>query len=250
MQRPRFYCETVGGDIVELSPEQSHHLAVVLRLPAAAAVELFDGRGKLAAGSVEKVDARKATVRIERVESFPATQKARIIIAPSVAKGDRFDWLIGKCTEIGVDHICPVIFERTVRQPKNPTAFERWHRIAVESAKQSRRLFLPRIDRPAALAHAVESLCAEYAPAKILLGSPQADAEPISAESFGDADVIALVGPEGGLTEEETELVKAAGAKAVRLSGTILRVETAAICFAAVLAAKRCAETPDDGFAD
>ena len=82
----------------------------------------------------------------------------RIIIAVSVPKGERFDWLIEKCTELGVERICPVIFERTVRQPGNPKALDRWMNLAISAGKQCKRLFLPQIDPPTNSQDCIEAI--------------------------------------------------------------------------------------------
>ena len=114
---------------MELSVAEAHHLAAVLRLQAGDKVELFDGSGTLAVATVTTAKTRKATVQVEQLQVVPKPKDQQIVIAPAVAKGDRFDWLIGKRTELGVDRICPVLFERTVKQPKNPEITQRWQNL-------------------------------------------------------------------------------------------------------------------------
>jgi 16S rRNA (uracil1498-N3)-methyltransferase len=114
----------------------------------------------------------------------------------------------------------------------------RFEAIAVESAKQCGRIFLPLIDKPLSFEKALENLRTDYPKAKIIFGSLQENAGSIINFNLGSA-VVAFIGPEGGLTEAEENLLLKIGAKPVRLTDTILRIETAAIAFAAILAAKR-----------
>jgi len=176
MSPPRFYCQVIEGKLVELSASESRHLSLVRRIPPGQQVELFDGKGTLAQAVVEKAESSRTILRIERIETFQPRREARITIAPSIAKGQRFDWLIAKCTELGVDRIFPIIFERTVKKAKNPATLVRWENIAIESAKQSRRLFLPQIDAPSPLPVAVENLKTAFPQARFLVGSISSDA--------------------------------------------------------------------------
>ncbi|MFA5423735.1 MAG: RsmE family RNA methyltransferase, partial [Phycisphaerae bacterium] len=148
MQIHRFYCDSITQPQTEILGPEARHAASVLRLSPGQTVELFDGRGALAQAEVEKISSKKLICRIEQLNSIAKPDHARITIAASVPKGDRFDWLIAKCTELGIDKIVPVIFERSVKNPKNPKAAERWRNITISAAKQSKRLFLPDIELP------------------------------------------------------------------------------------------------------
>ena len=202
-------------------------------------MELFDGKGTVAQAIIEKITKDSALLKMQNRNVFDTRNKRRIIIASSMAKGQRFEMIIAKCTELGIDRIVPVIFERTVKQAESAAAVRRFESIAVESAKQCGRNFLPLIDKPLSFEKALEKLQTEYPQAKIIFGSLTENAESIINFDFGSDDVVAFIGPEGGLTEAEENLLKKINAQAVRLTDTILRIETAAIAFAAILAAKR-----------
>ncbi len=239
MQIHRFYCDSIIQPQTVLTGTEAHHVNSVLRLKCGDVVELFDGHGALAKAAVAELSSKQVTLQIKEVITHPAPKRPAIIIAASVAKGERFDWLVGKCTEFGVDRIIPIIFERTVKQPKNPKIVDRWRNITVAAAKQCKRLFLPVIDSPVQFTEAVTKLAADYPGARILVGSLADNAKPLIKMEFDDRNVIAFIGPEGGFTETENELLTNAGAQPVQLTDTVLRVETAAIAFAAVLAAAR-----------
>jgi 16S rRNA (uracil1498-N3)-methyltransferase len=239
MELNRFYCPLISAPVSELTGPEAHHLTGVLRLGKNDRVELFDGAGKLAAAVVQSTGGDKVTLAVENIEYVQPRQGGRIIIAASIAKAGRFDWLITKCTELGVDRVIPVIFERTVKQPKNSKIVNRWTNLAISAAKQCRRLFLPVIDKPRPLPDALALLKKDYPAARFLFGSPSPDCLPLVNHPFGTDDVIAFIGPEGGLTDEETTFLRNNGAVAVRLTDTVLRIETAAIAFASILAAQR-----------
>jgi 16S rRNA (uracil1498-N3)-methyltransferase len=234
----RFYCDSLAGSKVELEGTEAHHLAV-LRLGPGSQVELFDGNGTLATAVVSGIRKNIVSLDIENLCRVAPPKSRRIIIAVSVPKGDRFDWLIEKLTEFGVERICPVIFERTIRQPSNPKALDRWLNLAISACKQSKRLFLPQIDPPANLHDCLESIKKDTPSCRIIAGAVSGDCPSLTNQSFGQNDVAALIGPEGGLTENEESFLKNSGVQFVRLSDTILRTETAAISFAAILSAQR-----------
>lgn len=239
MELRRFYCNPITKSTAELTGRQAHHLTSVLRLKAGRKVELFDGAGWLATAAVLSATNHKVTLQIENTKMTPKPHQCSIIIAPSVAKGTRFDWLITKCTELGIDRVAPVIFERTVKHPKNPKTAARWRNLAIEAAKQSRRLFLPQIDLPLTLEQAVKKLKADHPNAGILFGSLDTVCPSILETPTANVDTIAFIGPEGGLTQQEESFLSSLSAQPVRITDSVLRIETAAIAAAALLAAKR-----------
>jgi 16S rRNA (uracil1498-N3)-methyltransferase len=239
MQIHRFYCDSIDQPRTVITGTEARHAVSVMRLAQGRMVELFDGRGALANAVIENITPKKVTCRIENLQTAEKPDQPWIIIAASVPKADRFDLLIAKCTELGVDRIVPVIFERCVKQPKNPKAADRWRNIAISAAKQCKRLFLPVIDKPVPLNEAISKLITDYSDAHILVGSLDDSAKPLIEIKFGPKDMIAFIGPEGGLTDDEARLLTDAGAVSVRITDTVLRVETAAIAFAAILTAAR-----------
>ena len=240
MRTARFFCSTINqDDDVIISDVQFRHLTKVLRLKRGDSTELFDGRGTVAQAIIEKITKDSALLKIQTRNVFDTRDKRRIIIASSMAKGQRFDEIVAMCCQLGIDRIIPVIFERTVKQANSAAALRRSEFIAIESAKQCGRIFLPLIDKPMSSEKALEKMRAEYPQAKIIFGSLMENAESIINFDFGSSDAVAFIGPEGGLTKTEESLLKKINAQAVRLTNTILRIETAAIAFASVLAAKR-----------
>jgi len=240
MRKARFYCETItpNADAV-IDDVQLRHLTKVMRLAKGDVVELFDGKGTSAQALIEKIAKDSALLKIQTLNTLTNRSNRRIIIASSEAKAQRFELVIAKCTELGVDRISPIIFERTVKQPDGKNVLRRYESIAVESAKQCQRNFLPIIDCPQSFAHAIEHLPKEYPNADIIFGSLTQDAISVINLEFDTRDVIAFIGPEGGFTDAEEKTLKALNATPVKLTDTILRIETAAIAVGAILAVKR-----------
>ncbi|MCK5114924.1 MAG: 16S rRNA (uracil(1498)-N(3))-methyltransferase [Phycisphaerae bacterium] len=239
MNKGLFYCRPINPGLLELDPGQAHHLKQVRRLKTGDAIELFDGQGTAALARVSEINRKTVLLEVEKITHHQPGQNRRIVIAAALAKGERFDWLISKCTELGVDHICPVRFERTVKLAGSAKSQQRYENLAISAAKQCRRWFLPRIDQPEQFDQAIQTLSRDYPDAQILFGEPNEQADSVLNYTNCEKDLICFVGPEGGFTNAELELLGEHHAQPVRLSETILRVETAAITFAAVLCCAR-----------
>lgn len=240
----RFYCKPISKPSVELSGSEAHHLSAVRRLTVGDKVELFDGAGTVATATIATSTNKRVSLRVDEIKTLPKPPQEQIVIAVSIAKGDRFDWMIEKCTELGVGRISPVIFERTVKQPRNPHITSRWNNLAIAAAKQSGRVFLPRIDNPMTLADAIKILRKDFPQGKFLLGSPSAEAPSLTSQPLTCNGVIIFIGPEGGLTEQEQTFLHNNGVQPVRLADTILRIETAAVASASILVALSMIQYP------
>lgn len=238
MKLPRFFCSDLSSSAACLDPFEFHHLAHVLRLKPGQSVELFDGAGGLARAVIRTVRKDGVELMIEDCRRFsPPSQK--IVLAVSMPKAHRFDFLVEKCTELGVDHILAVLFDRTVKLAKE-SSLARYEKIAISASKQCGRLFLPRMNGPWPLEKAMEHLRIEYPQAAWIYGDFGPDACVLKGGmqtelGLSGRDVICLVGPEGGFTEGEKEILKQNGAVPVQIHSNVLRIETAAAAFAALL---------------
>lgn len=236
----RFYHSSLKAGRVQLSSPEAHHFVSVMRGKVGDAVELFDGQGTLVQGAVVYIRKNEVTVEVGRVSTQPARAKRRIILAAAIAKGQRFDYMLTKCTELGVDHIALVQFERSVRLGRD-SAVERYQSLTVAACKQSGRVYMPDISAPKRLPEAIADLHMRYPQSKLFYGSPQPDAKSINLLELSDFDTIIVVGPEGGLTQTEDRLLLEHNAIPVRIAEHILRTETAATAFVAVFEALRLA---------
>ncbi|HEY0010122.1 MAG TPA: RsmE family RNA methyltransferase [Tepidisphaeraceae bacterium] len=227
----RLIVNAVTPGLLTLDEEQSHHARNVLRLQNDACVEVFDASGRSAAATVRELSPR-VTVHVDSVSE---QAQRPLIVASAVPKGDRADWLVEKLSELGVTTWQPLRTARSVVHPDGPSKYERWNRIAVEAAKQSKRVGTMRIEPLAAV-----SLFVANAPSgQTVLLSTGTGAIALSTAARMTAIDHLLIGPEGGWTPEEEAQFTAAGLTRATLGATILRIETAAIVAAAILCVSR-----------
>ena len=173
----------------------------------------------------------------ELADTGPAPATRQWTIVAAVPKGERADWMVEKLCELGTAEFVPLAAARSVVLPEGRNKRERWSRIATEAAKQSRRSGVMRVGELTLDDDALAALAAE--PGRVgWYFSTAPDARP-AAEAVaalpGNAPVTAFVGPEGGWTDDELARFGAAGLTAVRLTDTVLRVETAAVAAAALI---------------
>jgi len=237
-RRRRFYAPDLTGGRISLPPEEAHHALHVLRLHIGAAVELFDGRGSGADGTVADVGRHHVAVHVERRHPAEERSTPQIHVAFAIPKGKRLDWLLEKATELGAASVQAVTFNRSVagKGERTPGKRRRWEGHCIAAAKQCGQQFLPDIRPPVALAEFLGSLEG----ALCLLGSTADDAASVPqvlARHAPAQPIVLLVGPEGGLTDAEHDSACEAGFEAVRLGRTTLRTETAAVALLAAAVA-------------
>ncbi len=237
MRTHRLYCpELQIGDVL-LPREEAHHATRALRLGDGDEIELFDGRGRHASATISyaKRDTLRATVaEIQEASGYDVPW--RLTLAVAFPKAHRQGYLVEKCTELGVSAIWPLISERTVAEPSSKT-IERWRRRAIEAAKQSRRAWVPVIETPASIGDTIQRgqaiplrAFADTGPNCVGLGVLLADeAEP--------DETLVLIGPEGGWSDQEKEVMRRDGYDGLGLGPTILRTETAAVAVCAAIGA-------------
>jgi 16S rRNA (uracil1498-N3)-methyltransferase len=238
MEIPRFYQDPLTEGRIQLSAAEGHHFVHVLRGKAGQSIELFDGHGRLAAGVVSHIKKADVFVEIKTVAEFSERKTRRIILAVAAAKGQRFDWMLSKCTEVGTDHIVLVGYEHSVRLGKE-SAIGRYQSLTIAACKQCGRNTLPIITGPQKLNDTVGKLKQQYPQSRLLYGSLESDAQTIRSLADSNEDIVVFIGPEGGLTEAEIQLLKDHGAMPICVGNHILRTETAAIVFAAILESLR-----------
>ncbi|HEY7115335.1 MAG TPA: RsmE family RNA methyltransferase [Tepidisphaeraceae bacterium] len=230
MARRLLVPKLVAGEMVLLPAEQAHHARDVLRLEVGDEVELFTASGETAAAVLSEVTPCRVVARVEQIRKKPRV--IELTIASAIPKGARADWMIEKLSELGVARFVPLATERSVVHPEGRNKIERWERLATESAKQSRRTGVMRIDPLTRLEELLEQI---EGPAAYL--STAGGALPLSSILHPPSSSLTLlVGPEGGWTDGELGLMSERHLTGMTLGATILRVETAAIAAAAVVA--------------
>ena len=238
----RFFVEppALAADCVVLEGALAHRLSRVLRLHAGDEIALFDGSGDEVRVRLDDVgDRRVAAIVLERCAA-PPEPRVKVHLSQSITKGERFEWLLEKGTEIGVAGFVPLITARAVvKTPDGGNKMERWRRIVVEAAEQCGRGAVPGIEAPLRFGDAI-------AGARGLILLPYEDAagaapnvqDALAAEIdalFALGEVSVLVGPEGGYEPAEVEQATAAGATVVTMGDRVLRSETAGLVAATLV---------------
>src|SRR5215475_6844828 len=239
MTRRRFYAppEAFSSDlkVAQLSADETRHLRSVLRLNSGDEIYLFDGAGREFHGRVKTLARNSTEVTIvEQVEPARPESPLNLTLAIGLLKGEKFDLVIQKATELGVTRIVPVITARTdvkihsEADAKRKTS--RWQRIALEATKQCGRAVVMKIETPAAFPDVVKT---RHDDLGIMFA--ECDGVPLNKAAGDSQTVIALVGPEGGWANLELAQACEAGWQIVTLGGRTMRAETAAIVIAALL---------------
>jgi 16S rRNA (uracil1498-N3)-methyltransferase len=232
----RVHVNQVHVGSITLEEREAHHLRDVLRLVVGDAVEAFDDAGTIGPGTLAAVTPSTVVVSIDAVHE--ASMAAfRFRIASAVPKAGRADWLVEKISELGAEAFIPLITARSVAVPEGGNKIERWQRLAAEAARQSRRNGVMRIETLTPLAAAIDKAIGED---DAWLLSTSGDAIPVRKmpPQQAHSPLTAFIGPEGGWTAEELALFKRMNVPEVSLTPTVLRVETAAVAVAAVLASR------------
>lgn len=230
---PRFLLDTPLAEpgIYTLDRQESHHAANVLRLRKGDMITLFDGAGKYGDGPIVNPDKNALTVDVFEVLQENRARIA-ITIASAIPKGKRWQMLVEKCTELGVQRILPMLCGRSVVKGEGDA--DKWRRWSVEAAKQSRRAHLPEIFEPMKVPDILA--WAKQSNALALLADPAGEnPRTFQEEILSAASVLVMIGPEGGFTAEEMACYDQEHVGKLRLSPYVLRIETAAATACALL---------------
>jgi 16S rRNA (uracil1498-N3)-methyltransferase len=215
------------GDTTVLDGAEGRHAATVKRLRTGEDLVLADGRGGFARAVVEGVAKDVLTLRLVERSTLPAPAP-RVVLAQALVKGDRGELAVELATEAGVDAVVPWRAARCVARweagPRGDKALARWRTTAREAAKQARRAWVPVVEEPVT----TSVLARRVATAAATLVLHESATGGIAAVDLpADGDLLLVVGPEGGIADDEVDALVAAGAQAVRLGPEVLRASTA-----------------------
>jgi 16S rRNA (uracil1498-N3)-methyltransferase len=231
MTRRRWIAEEFSGNQAALTGAHAAHLVRVLRARVGQEFDISTGgvvrRGRIATVQDDRVE-------FELGEEVPAAASPDVTLLLAVFKFDRMEWAIEKCTELGVSRIVPVICRRTDSHLALAATKrgDRWGRLALQAAEQSRRAVPPEISAPMKLQ---DTLNATSVASLIVLAESEEQVLLRDALASRPEGKIALaIGPEGGWVEDELQFFQKAGWISASLGNTILRAETAAIAAVAI----------------
>lgn len=234
MPIPRIHCDlTLGpGAQFALAPEAAQHVAKALRLKAGDALRVFDGRGGEYEATIQRVDRDRVDVKVGPFRDAGRESALEVGLVQGLPEADKMDWIIQKATELGVAWVQPVICERSVVRLSAERAARReahWRRVAIAACEQCGRTRIPEIR--AALGFMAWVAQPASSPSWLLVP----DAPPIAAHAPPSTPIELLVGPEGGHSERELDLIGARGCEKVSLGPRVLRTETAPVAALAAM---------------
>ena len=214
------------GKTIELDEEYGHYVRTVLRLKKDAEIILFNGTGGEYLGTLVEVSRKTVLISLSQWIERSVESPLLVTLGLGIARGDRMDFSVQKAVELGVNFMTPLITERCQVQFKGEKKSQRlihWEKIVQHAAEQSGRTSLPELSEITHLQQWVN----QQKGLKVFLDpyaeSTLADLAPI------DNKVTLLTGPEGGFSDADRILAKAAGFIAVRMGSRILRTETASL---------------------
>lgn len=240
MSAPRFYCSAplAPDATIELPASLAHHALRVLRLKPETAIVLFDGLGGQYPSTL-LIDGKRAYARTGALQPINVELPGHITLAQGIPSGDKMDWVIEKAVELGAARLIPIEAQRSVPQlggDRLRKRMEHWRRVTQSASEQCGRNRLMEISEPLGLAACLAECDANT---QTLFCHPEA------AQSLPDAldrstdRIRLLVGPEGGWSPQEQDLVEQAGLTPVRFGNRVLRTETAGIALISAVSALR-----------
>lgn len=219
-----FYTPDIEGDYYTLNPEESKHCIRVLRFTAGEPVALVDGRGNWYNGIIDRPDAKGCGVRITEQIGRYGERPFHLHLAIAPTKNiDRIEWMLEKCTEIGIDEITLLNTEHSERKVVKE---ERLEKVIIAAMKQSLKAYLPRLNPMTDFRKFIPS-CTETQ--KLIAHCHAGDKKRLDDIYRPGQDVVILIGPEGDFSETEVSLAAGAGFTAITLGNSRLRTETAGI---------------------
>lgn len=229
----RFFCDNITGSTATITDDDAHHLSRVLRMKAGDALSLCDGMGFEYDAVIASVSPEAIVCTLGERRASEAESPVRVTLFQCLPKSGKMELIVQKCTELGVFAVVPVFSARCVVQPGKDydKKRERYNRVALEAAKQSRRAMVPEVNPLVKLEKIDVSqfdlflIAYEDENALTLKQALRAANAPKS--------IALLIGPEGGLEESEVARLVSAGAVSVSLGKRILRTETAGMAMLA-----------------
>ena len=226
-----------AGDPVEVDGEEARHAVVVKRIRTGEQVALTDGSGTTATVTVTATASWSLTAVVDEVRTT-APEMPRVVVVQAIPKGDRGELAVEMLTEVGVDVIVPWAATRCVpvwREEKRAKALAKWRSTAREAAKQARRSWFPEVADLVSTEQVVDLLRDASVPVVLheAASGPLADL-PVP----GRGEIVIVVGPEGGISDEELAAFASVGAEPVRMGTSVLRTSTAGVAATAALLAR------------
>ncbi|MGV9798966.1 16S rRNA (uracil(1498)-N(3))-methyltransferase [Mycobacterium sp. NPDC003449] len=233
MSSALFYVDALPGPggLAVVDGDEGFHAANVRRIRVGERIDLSDGAGALAHCVVEEAAKGRLTARVTERLTVAAARPA-VTVVQALPKSDRSELAVELATEAGADAFLAWQARRCVARwdgAKVDKGLRRWGAVARSAARQSRRAHIPAVDGIASTGELIRRVADAVAGGTVVLALHESATEPVSGMPLAQADsVMLIVGPEGGIADDEIAALTGAGARAVRLGPTVLRTSTAA----------------------
>lgn len=241
MVEPLFFAaigsDTVLGSSFTLGGPEAKHAVSVRRMAIGEAIAVSDGSGIRIRGKVSKLQKETLELSVESIDEI-LPPNCQLFLVQALAKGDRDELAIQACTELGVFGVIPWQAERSIsiwKGEKRQKGQTRWQAIVTEAAKQSLRAFIPKVGEVLDSQELVSALAGFD---QVLILDPEATTSITDLTPPATGRVAVVVGPEGGMSEQELESFTKAGFSSVHLGGGVLRTSTAGMAAVSYLQAK------------
>ncbi|MDR2251314.1 MAG: 16S rRNA (uracil(1498)-N(3))-methyltransferase [Endomicrobium sp.] len=233
---PHFYVkpDDIKGQSFFISGEQAHYVINVRRFKPNDEIMIFDGLGNSYKAQVTTVNKNDISGKI--ISSSYKMPVFKVHLYTAIPKGNRFEWLIEKCAEIGVSEITPINTKRSVNTGFSKNKSERYEKISIAASSQCGRNDIMTINDPLDFKNACKNAAANKNLINILSWESERRSlvgETLASSSYNGANIF--IGPEGGFENEEIEFAKSMGIHTISLGENILRVETAAIVISVLI---------------
>ena len=236
---PRFYVPQpqILSGVLKVEGSEVKHIKKVLRLKTGDEIIVFDGLGNEFEGTIVEGASSSVVIRVQNISSSKSESPLEIILAQSLLKGEKMDYLIQKATELGVKEIIPFFSSRSIpflEKSGKQKRHQRWERIAIEGSKQCGRGMIPKIEPLQDYSEVLRTPSSDFL-RLILWEKEEFRLKEALDRSKEKKRIFFIVGPEGGFSEEEIEEAKRAGFFTVTLGKRVLRAETASLCLLSIL---------------
>lgn len=235
----RFYVPNpqIENNLLKIEGDEVKHIRRVLRLKAGEEIIVFDGLGNEFEGTIVEESSSTVVMKIQKKFFSKRESPLEIILAQSLLKGEKMDYLIQKATELGVREILPFFSSRSIPLLEKSGKLKRhgrWERIAIEASKQCGRGVVPHIVSLQGFSEMLKTASSNFL-RLILCEREGVKLKTVLEKSKEKTRIFFIVGPEGGFNPDEIEEAKRAGFFCVILGKRVLRAETASLCLLSIL---------------
>lgn len=228
----RFFTDDIQNNMACIYGEDVKHISRVLRLQIGESVEICDGKGSVAIGSIQSIGSTSVSVCVSDFMPCSSEPNCKITLYQGLPKSGKMETIIQKCVELGIHALVPLFSKRCVVQPRESfqNRIERWQRVSFEAAKQSKRGKIPSVDP---LVKITDIPVSDYDLVLVAYELEQNKTLKEVLHSGSFRSIALVIGPEGGFEDSEVFALTEKGACSVTLGARILRTETAGMAMLA-----------------